>query len=393
MTELSQETLLDLLGEMINRETTNPPGDEKVLADYIVTHLETSPIDFDIKIQEVHSDRPNVIARAGDPTKGSLLLTGHMDVVPATPEDWSGDPFTLRQKDDRVIGRGTADMKGALAAKLMAAEAFLDEHENTGQVILAFTVDEEVGCTGTKALVQNGIEADAAIIGEPTQLDVAIAEYGAVGYELTVSGEGGHSGRPDLAINAIDGLLRVLNQVEALDRDIRAQQNELFTPGATISITEIEGGSAPNIIPDKASATLDWRTLPDNNRKPEYFDEKLADAIKGATLNGVSIDIEFQRMFFSPGFKIDSDTRIVQSTLSAARDVGIVADITGFNAGSDARFLVQAGIPTLLFGPGSIEDDAHTADESVSMSALIKTAETYRDVLKRFLLPNQKSCR
>lgn len=326
-----------------------------------------------------------MIARAGNPAKGSLLLTGHMDVVPASPEGWSGDPFELRREGDRLIGRGTADMKGALAAKLIAAEAFLSEYDDTGKVILAFTVDEEVGGSGTEALVERGIEADAAMIGEPTQCQVAIAEYGAVGYSLTVTGESGHSGRPDLAVNTIDGLRRVLDQVEALGDEVCVEEYDLFTPGPTISITEIEGGTAPNVMPDEATATIDWRTLPDRDREPTDFDERLAAAIEGATLDRTPIDVGSEREFFSAGFAVDPDAVIVRATLAAAREARINADRTGFNAGSDARLLTQAGIPTILFGPGGAEDDAHTADESITVDALVDTAETYRGILEHFL--------
>jgi succinyl-diaminopimelate desuccinylase len=180
MPGVPEDEFVDLLTEIVARETVNPPGNEGALADYF-DWFEASSVEFDVELQEVHSGRPNVIARAGDPARGSLLLTGHMDVVPASSDDWSEDPFELQRENDRLIGRGTADMKGALAAKLVAAEAFLTEYDDTGEVILAFTVDEEVGGSGTRALVESGIEADAAIIGEPTQLHVAIAEYGAVG--------------------------------------------------------------------------------------------------------------------------------------------------------------------------------------------------------------------
>jgi acetylornithine deacetylase/succinyl-diaminopimelate desuccinylase-like protein len=304
-----------------------------------------------------------------------------MDVVPANPERWSGNPFELRQEGDRLIGRGTADMKGALAAKLIAAEAFLTEHDNTGEVILAFTVDEEVGNSGAEALVDSGIEADAAIIGEPTQCQVAIAEYGAVGYSLTVTGESGHSGRPDLAVNAIDGLRRILDRIEALGDDVRVEEHDLFTPGPTITITEIEGGTAPNVVPDEATATIDWRTLPDRDREPTDFDERLAAAIEGATFDGAPIDVEFEREFFSAGSAVDPDTAIVRATLAAAHEVGIDADRTGFNAGSDARLLTQTGIPTILFGPGSVEDDAHTVEESITVDALLDMIELLIDII------------
>jgi acetylornithine deacetylase/succinyl-diaminopimelate desuccinylase family protein len=385
MSDVPEDGLVDLLTEIIARETVNPPGNESVLANYFVERFEASSVEFDIELQEVQPGRPNVIARAGDPAKGSLLLTGHMDVVPVSPDDWSGDPFEPRRENGRLIGRGTADMKGALAVKLVAAEAFLDEHDDTGEVILAFVVDEEAGGMGTEALVENGIKADAAIIGEPTQLQVAIAEYGAVGYSLAVSGESGHSGRPDLATNAIDGLRRVLDQVKLLDDDVRIDEHDLFTPGPTISITEIEGGLAHNVVPDEATATLDWRTLPDPDREPEFFDEQLAEAIENASLDGGSVDVECEREFFSPGSAVDPDAEIAEATLAAAREVGIDADRTGFNAVSDARFLTQAGIPTVLFGPGSVEEDAHTVEESVSIGELQKTVETYRGILDRFL--------
>jgi succinyl-diaminopimelate desuccinylase len=388
MSAVPEDELVDLLAEIIARETVNPPGNEDALAEYFVDRFEASPVAFDVELQEVHPGRPNVIARAGDPAMGSLLLTGHMDVVPASPDDWLGDPFELQRENDRLIGRGTADMKGALAAKLVAAEEFLTEYDDTGEVILAFTVDEEVSGSGTEALVESGIDADAAIIGEPTQRQVAIAEYGAVGYSLTVSGESGHAGRPDLATNAIDGLRRVLDRIKTLDDEVRTQKHDLFTPGPTISITEIEGGLAHNVVPDEATATLDWRTLPDRDRDPETFDDRLAEAIEDVTLDGDSVDVEFEREFFSPSSEVDPDAEIVQATLTAACETGIDTDCTRLNAVSDARFLTQAGIPTILFGPGSVEDDAHTVEESITIDELHKTVETYRGVLNRFLRPD-----
>ena len=384
MTALSEEELVALLSELVARETVNPPGNEEALAEFLVERLDASPVAFDVERQEVLPDRPNVAARAGDPVEGSVLLTGHLDVVPATPGDWSGDPFTLQREGDRLIGRGVADMKGALAAKLIAAEAFLSEFDRTGEVVLAFTVDEEVGNAGTKALVEHGVDVDAAIIGEPTRLQVATAEYGAVGYSVTVHGESGHSGRPDRAVNAIDGLRRVLDRVEALDDEVQAQEHALLEPGPTVNITQVEGGSAPNVVPGEASATIDWRTLP-SDREPGEFDERFAAFVEDATLNGECVAVSFDRGFFSSGFETDPDARIVQATLGAARDAGIEPARTGFNAGSDARFLTHAGIPTVLFGPGSVADDAHAVDESIQVDALLKTAETYRGVLERAL--------
>jgi succinyl-diaminopimelate desuccinylase len=385
---IAEEQLVDDVSAMVRRETVNPPGNEDALATYLIDRLEASPVAFDIERQPVEPDRPNVIARAGDPTQGRLLLTGHMDVVLADPPAWSGDPFTLRRDGDRLIGRGVADMKGALAAKLVATEAFRSEHETTGEVVLAFTVDEEVGNAGTKALIERGIEADGALIGEPTQRTVAIAEYGAVGYTVTVQGVSGHSGRPDRAVNAIDGLRRVLDRVEALGETVHSQEHDLFVPGPRITITQIEGGSAPNVVPGEASATIDWRILPGSGRGPADFDAQLRACIDEARLDGSPVDVSVERGFFSPGFETDRTAEIVQATRAGARAAGGDGELSGFNAGSDARFFTQAGIPTVLFGPGSVAEDAHTADESITVPALVETAETYRGVLERCLGPD-----
>jgi len=166
---------------------------------------------------------------------------------------------------------------------------------------------------------------------------------------------------------------------------VRVEEHDLFTPGPTITITEIEGGTAPNVVPDEATATIDWRTLPDRDRAPTEFDKRLAAAIEGVTLDGAPIDVEFEREFFSAGSAVDPDAAIVRATLAAAREVGIDADRTRFNAGSDARLLTQAGIPAILFGPGSVKDDAHTVEESITVDALLDTAQTYRGVLECFL--------
>ena len=149
MTTVSSKELINLAGTLVGYKSVNPPGDEQRIADFLVDRLERSSAAFSVHRQSVRPGRSNVIARAGDPERGSLLLTGHMDVVPAASGSWRGDPFELHQHEDRLVGRGIADMKGALAAKLLAAEAFLDDADTPGEVILAFVVDEEVGGKGT----------------------------------------------------------------------------------------------------------------------------------------------------------------------------------------------------------------------------------------------------
>lgn len=386
-TPITEEKLMSLTQGIIDTPTPNPPGQEAPLVDLLLDRLEASPVDFTIEPHEIEPGRPNLVARAGDPENGSLLLTGHTDVVPANADDWTGDPYELRRDGDYIVGRGTADMKGSLAAKLVAAETFLKNHEDTGEVILGFVADEENSGAGTVALIEEGIEADAAILGEPTNMQPAIAEYGFIGYTLTVEGESGHSGRPDLSVNAIDGLRVALNRVADLDREVRQQDHPVLEPGPSISITEIDGGIAPNVVPDHATATVTWRTLPGTSLGPEAFDQQLANALESIEINSKSVNAESNRWIYARPSEINADEQIVKTLLNAAADEGLSCDPTGFNAGSDARFLIHdADIPTVLFGPGSIEDDAHTVDESIHIDDLIMTAQVYYRTLERFLL-------
>lgn len=384
-TRITEEAVVELTRDIIECPTPNPPGDEGALVDVLLDRLKESPVDFDIETNEVKPGRPNLIASAGDPDGKRLLLTGHMDTVPAEAEDWSGDPFELRREGDRLIGRGTSDMKASLAAALIAAEDYLSTSDPQGEVVLGFVVDEERGGHGSQAMIDNGMEADAAILGEPTNVDVGIAHKGAVRYDLTVRGRNAHSGRPDRGVNAIEKIRRVVERLEELDEEVRDYQHDLLSPGSTVTVTQIEGGLAPNVVPAKATITVDWRFLPNMPTDPEWYDTKIRDALSDLALDGDPIEVEYDRWEFGHAVETPADEPIVKAVQNAARDVGLDGDLVGFNAGTDARYLVHdGGIPTVLFGPGHIEDDAHTIDEAIRVSDLVATARTYHRTIERF---------
>ncbi|WP_433629444.1 M20 family metallopeptidase [Halomicrococcus sp. NG-SE-24] len=374
-----------LTRDLVERESENPPGNERVVAEFLRTRLEDSSIPFEVASYEVESDRPNVVARVGNPEHGSVLLTGHVDVVPANASEWTGDPYRLREQDGRIVGRGTADMKAALAAKVLATESYYEAVDDPGEVILGFVVDEEDTGAGTRALVERGVDADAAIIGEPTEREVCIAQKGVARYEVTVNGESGHSGRPDDAVNAVAGLRQVLERIEAFDDRLREETNHEFLAPETITVTEIEGGIAPNVVPDSATATVDWRFLP-GTTSADPFDRRLRELLDDVTVDGRTIDVDIERTVFARAAAVPANHDLVQGVLDAADSVGVSADAVGFNAATDARFLIHdAGIPAVLFGPGSIQNDAHTVDESISVTDLVSTVDTYRAALERLL--------
>lgn len=383
MTVIDEATLVDLTGELVKRPSENPPGEEGEVASYLEDRLSSSPAPFDVETYDVEPDRPNVVARAGDPAAGSILLCGHTDVVPADAESWSGDPYRMQRTDGRIVGRGVADMKGSVAAMLLAAESYVSKSDAPGEVLLAFVMGEERGGLGAEALVRRGVEADGAIVGEPTRNTIAIAEKGVVRYRVTVRGRAAHSGRPDEGVNAIDGVRRVLDRIDRLDEEARSASHDQLAP-ETVTVTEIEGGIAQNVVPDRVTVTVDWRTHPGRD-DPEALDRRIRSAIDGVTLDGRPVDATVERLSFARGTEVSPSARIVTTLEGAASDVGASSPLTGFEAVTDARYLVHdANIPTAIFGPGSIEADAHTVDESLAVDDLVQAADVYYRTLERF---------
>lgn len=385
MSDRSTADVVELARRLVNEPSENPPGEEAGVAAVLRDRLESSPVEFSVETTEVLPDRPNVVATAGDPSRGHVLLTGHTDVVPADPDQWTGHPYELATTDGRLVGRGISDMKGSLAAKVVAAESYLSRTADPGAVTLAFVVDEEHLGRGTQALVADGVEAEYAILGEPSRLDVCVAQKGVVRYRVTVEGESAHSGTPDEGRNAISGARRLADRFESLDARRRSETDHPHLTPETVTVTEIEGGTAPNVVPDVATLTVDWRTLPTEGRSPEPYDETV-DRICSAVRAETALSIEVERTVFARGVEVDPDHELVTELLKSASDVDVDASAVGFNAATDARFLVhEAGVPTVLFGPGSIADDAHTVDESIDRTALSDTVSTYERALERLL--------
>ncbi|MFC4540581.1 M20 family metallopeptidase [Halosolutus amylolyticus] len=378
----SRDEVVDLAAALVGQPSENPPGNEAPVATVLEERFRSSPIDYEVTVTDVEPGRPNVVARAGDPDGGSVLLTGHTDVVPASRDDWNGDPFEPRIVDDRLIGRGTADMKGAIAAQIVAAEAYAAD-DPAGEVVLAFAVDEERDGAGTNALVDAGIDADVAILGEPTELDVCTAQKGSVWYRIEIRGERAHAGTPDRATSAATGLGRLLGAIDDLDADRRENTaHDLLSP-ETVTVTEVESGSAPNVVPGEAVVTVDWRLLPGENGTGDP-DSVLSDFLS-AVASARGLDVTFERIASGRPAEVDPETKPVRVLRRAATEITDRGAVGGFDAWTDLPVLaIDGSIPTVLFGPGSITD-AHTVEESVPISELHDAARVYRSFLDRWL--------
>lgn len=384
MTVLCTERVVDVACELVSRASENPPGRERPVVEWLESHLAASAVPFDVETTEVLPDRPNIVARAGDPSNGSVLLTGHTDVVPADGDEWTTDPYEPAVRDGRLFGRGTADMKGAVAAMVVATEQYFSRTERPGEVVLAFVIDEEHGGAGMRSLVERGLDVDAAVVGEPTDMNVCTAIKGVARYEAVVGGESGHSGRPDEARDAIRGLEGLLGRVRALDGELEVTTHPVLSH-EDVTVTEVSGGLAPNVVADRAVATIDWRFLP-GTTDPQPFDERVRSALADLTVDGTAFDVTLERTVFARAGETDPDHELVATVLDAACTHDTGAELVGFDAATDARFLIHdAAIPTVHFGPGSLDEDAHTVDESVLVDDLATAVDVYESVLARVL--------
>jgi acetylornithine deacetylase len=343
-------SVVDLVAEFVAIPSVS--GNEAALADRIAEILR------DAGVQPQRIGR-NVVARrgAGGPC---LLLNSHLDTVPPV-SGWSGDPWKPRTVNGSLIGLGASDAKACVAAML---EAFLTVHlPDSGQGSLLFTAtcDEETGGEGLEKLV-GGWNFDAAIVGEPNDFRVAIAQKGLVKFRLIARGVAGHAARPHLAENAIARAAKDVLAIEQMSFDVE----DPFLGRPTAVATMVEGGVRSNVIPDHCTITVDSRTI------AAFDNEKMISAVRAAVHS--EVEVVSRRLNPVSG---DPNSRIARAALAAApgRFVG------GFGGVSDLAHL--AGRPAIVFGPGT-PDQSHAADESIALEALTQAPGIYRAAIANY---------
>lgn len=367
----------ELLARLVSIPSVNPelePGGagEADMARFCADQLHDWG--FDVEVVEVQPGRPNVVARHGS-GHPRLVLNGHLDTVGV--DQMSVAPFAATIRDGRLYGRGACDMKGGLAALLEAARR-IAETPHSGTLIVALTSDEEHASAGMAALVRDGLEADSAIVCEPTELAVMPAHKGFVWVEVTVRGRAAHGSRPDEGVDAIrhaGRLLAALPELEAERADEAA--HELLGQGS-IHAGTIEGGSAPSVYPDRCRVVLECRTLPgeteaDVMRDVRTLATRIADGVDG-------LAIEVRPLLTRPATEVGIDRPVVRGLLEAMVAHGLPPRIEGMSAWVDAAFLNESGIDAVCFGPGSIAQ-AHSADEWIELDQVDRCV----DVLESWL--------
>ncbi len=310
----------------------------------------------------------------------SLIFNGHIDTVPPGREDeWRHPPFAGHSQDGLLWGRGAADAKGPLAAQAAAFESLVGQLPK-GRLVFMAVGEEERGGLGTQAALAAGVRAQGALVGEPTDLEVHVAHKGVLRAAITVRGKAAHASNPQGGANAIMGMARVLPQLQALHQEITSRWED-FTGSPSLVVTTIEGGRALNMVPDLCRIAIDRRLIPGETGAEAW--RELEKVVEEERAKGLRISLEEIRTI-PPAYTDPSSpiAKVLQETITKV--LAQPAKVGGFNACSDMSYLNQAGIPTVIFGPGSIQQ-AHRLDEFVNLEAVQAAARVYREMALSWL--------
>ena len=381
---MSLPPFLDLMRGLVaapSVSSVSPDWDQS--NELVVDRLATWATDLGLRTEKRavrgHPGKFNLLACAGTGLDG-LVLAGHTDTVPCDPGDWSSDPFTLSERDGRLYGLGTSDMKGFFAVVLDALRD-LDLRRLQRPVTIVATADEESSMCGAQALVGEGRRLGRhAVIGEPTGLRPVRMHKGVLMEAIRITGHAGHSSDPALGNSALEGMHRVIAELLAWREELQARyRNPLFRVSVpTMNLGHIHGGDNPNRICGHCELHFDVRPLPGMD-----LDDLRAQIERrvGRRLEGSGLRFERQALFSGiPAMETPDTADIVQA---AERLTGHAAEAVAF--GTEAPYLNQIGLQTIVLGPGDI-DQAHQPDEYLALDRIKPAQAIVTHLVERFCL-------
>lgn len=341
------------------------------IATFIAAHLRAHGIEAELMSL---GDKLNLFASVGPATDHGVILSGHMDVVPVEGQDWSGDPFRLTERDGRLFGRGTADMKGFLAG-VLALVGRVQARRLTAPIHIAFSHDEEVGCVGVRPMLDRltgrGMRARFCIVGEPTAMRVATGHKGKLAATATCRGVSGHSALAPNALNAIHlaaDFVGVLRREQARLAESGPHDPAYDIPYSTIHAGLIRGGTALNIVPDSCTVAFEIRTVAAD--APDAILARIDHAAQAIvaparpSFPSAGIEIAVDNAY--PGLDTATDGEVVAFMVDLAGDPETVKVAFGTEGG---LFAAKLGVPTVVCGPGSM-DKGHKPDEFITREQL-----------------------
>ena len=368
---------IQLVRDLVAIDSINPslvPGaaGEGEIASAIAAHMRR--IGLDVVIQDVAPGRPNVIGVLEGKAPGrSLMFCGHVDTVGV---DGMEAPFAPEIREGRLYGRGSQDMKGGVAAMIDAARVAMDRGLARGRVIVAAVVDEEYASLGADALVREW-HADAAVVTEPTDLQVAIGHKGFAWIDVETHGRAAHGSRPRDGRDAIMRMGRVLQRLEALDRQLQSRPPHPILGPGSLHASIVSGGRELSSYPDRCRLQMERRTVGDESGVVAL--EEVTSILAALSSEDPEFEASATLTFSRPPYELASDHPLPRLLVDAVTALGTATATVGMSFWTDAAVLGAAGIPSVLFGPGGA--GLHSREEYVTTNDVV----TCRDALSTLI--------
>lgn len=374
---------IQLLAQLVAIDSVNPSlvrgaAGEGRVAHAIADHMRS--LGLDVHVQEVAEGRPNVIGVLDTGVPGpSLMFCGHTDTVGV---EGMAAPFEPAIRDGRLYGRGSQDMKGGVAAMIDAARVVRDRRPRRGRLLVAAIIDEEFASLGADALVR-AWTADAAVVTEPTDLQIGVGHKGFTWLEIAVAGRAAHGSRPREGRDAIMRAGRVLGGLERLDRELQSRAPHPVMDVASLHASTIHGGREWSVYPDACRIEVERRTVAGESAETALAEvDALLASLREAD---PEFDASARVVFSRPPYETPAGHPLVASLARAASGRGIEARRTGMTFWTDAAVLGEAGIPSVLFGPGGA--GLHSIEEYVRLEELIACRDVLADLALAMMAP------
>ena len=365
----------ELLEKLVSFDTTSR-NSNLALLDFVEEYLESHGL-FGWRVYDETGQKANLFVSAGPDEPGGIVLSGHVDVVPVDGQDWASDPFDLTEKDGRLYGRGSCDMKGFVALSLWAVPQFLKRGLKK-PVHLAISYDEEVGCIGVRGMLHKLAAQEQrpglCIVGEPTEFQPVVAHKGKWSFHVKVRGKECHSSLAPTGVNAVQYAAEAVAWLHREGRRFAKEgiRDDLYDlPHTTVHVGKLSGGTALNIVPQEAEFVFEYRYIADDN--PDDIHQRFLKFVRE------ELEPEMQEVEPAAGFSIESISQIPGLEISPEHEVvNLARQLSGRNDHAKVAYGTEAGlfqeiaqIPTVVCGPGSIEQ-AHKPNEFLALDQLSK---------------------
>ncbi|MBF4559696.1 acetylornithine deacetylase [Pseudomonas sp. p50] len=365
-------TSLDLLKTLVAFDTTSRESNLQLI-EFVRDYL----AGFDVPCELIYNEqrsKANLFATIGPAQRPGIVLSGHTDVVPVDGQPWTLAPFALTERDGKLYGRGTADMKGYIAC-VLALVPSLVRADLKKPVHIALSYDEEVGCLGVRSLLseleKRPVKPMLCIIGEPTELKPVLGHKGKLAMRCDVHGEACHSAYAPLGVNAIEYAAELISELGRIGHRLKAPEHHdvrFDPPFSTVQTGVISGGKALNIVPADCRFDFEIRALPSHDpsevaqQLQAFAEQQVLPRMRAVSEQS---DIRFSELSAYPGLATDAHSEAAEliAAFSGSREFGTVA------FGTEGGLFDAAGIPTVVCGPGSM-DQGHKPDEFVSLEQL-----------------------